>query len=58
MADGLYTTDADGRITVTGLAWGTYRFAEVAPAAGFYMSGSVTTKSVTVGADNVAGSII
>ncbi|MGO5392678.1 SpaA isopeptide-forming pilin-related protein [Collinsella sp. LCP19S3_C9] len=58
VADGLYTTDADGRITVTGLAWGTYRFAEVAPAAGFYMSGSVTTKSVTVGADNVAGSII
>ena len=58
VADGLYTTDADGRITVTGLAWGTYRCAEVAPAAGFYMSGSVTTKSVTVGADNVAGSII
>ena len=58
VADGLYTTDAGGRITVTGLAWGTYRFAEVAPAAGFYMSGSVTTKSVTVGADNVAGSII
>ncbi|MGN8853499.1 SpaA isopeptide-forming pilin-related protein [Collinsella sp. HCP28S3_H5] len=58
VAGGLYTTDADGRITVTGLAWGTYRFAEVAPAAGFYMSGSVTTKSVTVGADNVAGSIV
>ena len=58
VADGLYTTDANGRITVTGLAWGTYRFAEVAPAAGFYMSGSVTTKSVTVGADNVAGSIV
>ncbi|MGO5254525.1 MULTISPECIES: SpaA isopeptide-forming pilin-related protein [unclassified Collinsella] len=58
VAGGLYTTDADGRITVTGLAWGTYRFAEVAPAAGFYMSGSVTNKSVTVGADNVAGSIV
>ena len=58
VAGGLYTTDADGRITVTGLAWGTYRFAEVAPAAGFYMSGSVTTKSVTVRDDNVAGSIV
>ena len=51
-------TDTDGSIVVTGLAWGTYRFVEVAPAAGYYLDcEEVATNELTVTADNVAGSI-
>lgn len=51
-------TDTDGSIVVTGLAWGTYRFVEVAPAAGYYLDREeVATNELTVTADNVAGSI-
>ncbi|MGE9980712.1 SpaA isopeptide-forming pilin-related protein [Collinsella sp. SGI.184] len=51
-------TDTDGSIVVTDLAWGTYRFVEVAPAAGYYLDREeVATNELTVTADNVAGSI-
>ena len=50
-------TDTDGSIVATGLAWGTYRFVEVAPAAGYFLDQETSASDeVTVTADNVAAS--
>ncbi|WP_321973274.1 SpaA isopeptide-forming pilin-related protein [Paratractidigestivibacter sp.] len=48
------TTGEDGKITVSDLAWGTYRFVEVTPTAGYY--GTATTSEVTIDRNNVDGS--
>ena len=48
---GNLVTGEDGKITVDGLAWGTYRFVEVTPTAGYY--GTATTNEVTINRDNV-----
>ncbi len=45
---------ADGTVTASGLAWGTYRFAEVSQAPGFVASGSEVSGEATIGRDNVA----
>ncbi len=48
-------TDADGKISVSGLDWGTYRFAEVSPAPGY--SGTAISNEVTFDRAN-AGSTL
>lgn len=53
-----YTSDSRGRVDAVNLEWGTYRFVEVTPPAGFYMTdGAAITDEVTIDAQNVAGSI-
>ena len=51
-------TDADGRITVGGLAWGTYRFVETSPAPGYVgvdaNGAQLASADVTIGRDNVS----
>ena len=51
-------TVSNGAVTVSDLAWGTYRFVEVAPADGYYVgSGTVATNEITISASNVEGSV-
>ena len=48
------TSAANGTVTASGLAWGTYRFAEVSQAAGYAATSGEVSQEVTIGRDNVA----
>ena len=57
VSSNVLATDSSGRINVTDLPWGTYRFSEVSAAQGYYLDGGhAATSEVTISADNVAAS--
>jgi uncharacterized surface anchored protein len=52
--DGAYVTDEDGRITVGGLAWGTYYFREIAAPLGYGINETVDNQRLTLNAETVS----
>ncbi len=54
-------TDGEGKLSVSGLDWGTYRFVETTPAAGYLAKdadgNAVTSGEVTIDRQNVAASV-
>jgi uncharacterized surface anchored protein len=52
--DGAYVTDEDGRITVGGLAWGTYYFREIAAPLGYGINETAENQRLTLNAETVS----
>jgi uncharacterized surface anchored protein len=52
--DGAYVTDEDGRITVGGLAWGTYYFREIAAPLGYGITETAENQRLTLNAETVS----
>ncbi|MBQ7588950.1 MAG: choice-of-anchor A family protein, partial [Lachnospiraceae bacterium] len=55
--DGLFTTNSEGQITVTGLDWGTYYFEEITAPAGYILPADRMSGKAILNKDNIEASV-